>query len=106
MRKRDIGWMLWLDDNEKKKLKSNAEKAGLSQSSYVRSLINGYKPKEQPTQEIYEMLFQLRGIATNLNQIAKRANVLDYIDAPFYKKTYEKLDRFMRDFEKEFLDMN
>ena len=90
MRKRDIGWMLWLDDNEKKRLKSNAEKAGLSQSSYVRSLINGYKPKEQPTQEIYEMLFQLRGIATNLNQIAKRANVLDYIDAPFYKKTYEK----------------
>ena len=98
--------MLWLDDNEKKRLKSNAEKAGLSQSSYVRSLINGYKPKEQPTQEIYEMLFQLRGIATNLNQIAKRANVLDYIDVPFYKKTYEKLDRFMRDFEKEFLDMN
>ena len=106
MRKRDIGWMLWLDDNEKKRLKVNAEKAGLSQSSYVRSLINGYKPKEQPTQEIYEMLFQLRGIATNLNQIARKANTLNYIDAPFYKKTYEKLNGFMRDFEREFLDMN
>ena len=106
MRKYDIQKKIWLDYDSKKNLKDNAEKTGLTESSYIRCLINNYKPKEQPTQEIYEMLFQLRGIATNLNQIAKRANVLDYIDAPFYKKTYEKLNGFMRDFEREFLDMN
>lgn len=106
MRKYYIQKKIWLDYESKKNLKDNAKKAGLSESSYMRCLINNYKPKEQPTQEIYEMLFQLRGIATNFNQIARKANTLNYIDAPFYKKTYEKLKGFMRDFEQEFLDMN
>ena len=71
MRKYDIQKKIWLDYDSKKKLKDNAEKTGLTESSYIRCLINNYKPKDQPTQE-----------------------------------TYEKLDRFMIDFEKEFLDMN
>ena len=106
MRTRGIKKQFWLNEEEDKKLKGNAKKAGVSESSYLRCLINGYKPKEQPTKEIYEMLNQLRGIATNLNQIAKRANVLDFIDVPFYKKNFEKLDSFVSKFEKEFMDMN
>ena len=105
MRKRDIGWMLWLNDDELKRLKSNATKAGLSQSSYIRSFINGYKPKEQPTREIFEMLNQLRGIATNLNQIARKANTLDFIDVPYYEKTTKKVKDFIEKFEKEFMDI-
>ena len=106
MRKRDIGWMVWLDYDEKKRLEKNAHSVGLSQSSYIRNLITGYKPKEQPTEEIFEMLKQLRGIAINLNQIARKANALDFIDVPYYQRTCKKLDDFVSKFEKEFMDMN
>ena len=98
--------MLWLNDEEKKRLENNASKVGLSQSSYIRNLINGYKPKEQPTEEIFEMLKQLRGIAINLNQIARKANALDFIDVPYYQKTNKKLDEFIKKFENNFMDMN
>ena len=106
MRKRDIGWMLWLNDEEIKKLKNDSKKAGLSQSAYVRNLINGYKPKEQPSDEIFEMLKQLRGIGVNLNQIARKANALGFVDAPYYKRNASKLDNFIEKFENEFMDIS
>ena len=36
------------------------------------------------------MMNQIRGIGTNLNQIAKKANTLNMIDAPYYRNVYEK----------------
>lgn len=106
MRKRDIKKQFWLSEKENKLLKENSKKSGLSESSYVRNLINGYKPKEQPTNEIFEMQKQLRGIATNFNQIATKANALGFIDKPFYENSSKKLQDFMEKFEKEFLDIS
>lgn len=51
MRKRDIKKQVWLNENENKILKENAKKCGLNESSYLRNLIIGYKPKEQPTEK-------------------------------------------------------
>ena len=87
MRTRDIKQQLWLNETEKAKLKSNAKKVGLNESAYLRSLIMGYKPKEQPSDKFYEDMKQLRGISININQIARKANSLGIVDAPFYKKT-------------------
>ena len=106
LRKRNIEIMLWLNDEEIKLLRKNASKCGLSHSEYIRNLINGHKPKEQPTDEIFTMLNQLRGIATNLNQIARKANTLNFVDVPYYKKTYQKLSDFIKKFENEFMDID
>lgn len=106
MRKNDIQKKIWLSYEDRKKLKDNAKKVGLCENTYIRNLINGYKPKEQPTEEIFEMLKQLRGIAINLNQIARKANALDFIDVPYYQRTCKKLDDFVSKFEKKFMDMN
>ena len=65
----------------------------------------GYKPKEQPTENMYEIIKQLKLVGINLNQIARKANALDIVDAPFYKKVYEKWNQLEQDIKKEFLDM-
>lgn len=105
MRKRDILKTFYVDDEENKRLKQNAKKAGLNESSYIRNLIMGYKPKEQPTENMYEIIKQLKLVGINLNQIARKANALDIIDAPFYKKVYTKWNELAENIKKEFLDM-
>ena len=105
MRKRDILKTFYVDDEENKRLKQNAKKAGLNESAYIRNLIMGYKPKEQPTENMYEIIKQLQLVGINLNQIARKANALDIIDAPFYKKVYKKWNELAENIKKEFLDM-
>lgn len=105
MRTRDIKQQLWLNEKEKAKLKSNAKKVGLNESAYLRSLIMGYKPKEQPSDKFYEDMKQLRGISININQIARKANSLGIVDAPFYKKTYQKLNEFMQQMKRKYIDI-
>ena len=105
MRKRDILKTFYVDDEENKRLKQNAKKAGLNESAYIRNLIMGYKPKEQPTENMYEIIKQLKLVGINLNQIARKANALDIVDAPFYKKVYEKWNKLSQDIKKVFLDV-
>lgn len=90
LRTRNIKKQIWLNECENNTLKENSKRAGLSEAGYVRKLILGYKLKEQPTEVILEMMNQIRGIGTNLNQIAKKANTLNMIDAPYYRNVYEK----------------
>ncbi len=105
MRKRDIKKQVWINEKENKMLKSNAKKVGLNESEYIRSLIMGYKPKELPDKKFYQDMDQLRGISINLNQIAKKANSLGMIDAPLYKKNYEKLNEFIQKIKTTYLDI-
>ncbi|MEL7568354.1 MAG: hypothetical protein AAGU27_26245 [Dehalobacterium sp.] len=67
MRKREIRAQVWLNKEENAKLHTNAKKAGLSQKSYLRSLINGYLPKEVPPIDYFCMLRELHAIGRNLN---------------------------------------
>ena len=106
LRKRDIKKQLWLNEIENKKLKENSLRVGLTESAYLRNLIMGYKPKEQPNEKVFEMLNQLRGIGINLNQIARKANALDLVDAPMYRKVYKKWSELEEKMKKEFLDMD
>ncbi len=106
MRTRDIKKQVWLNEVEQRTLKENAKKVGLNESAYIRNLIMGYKPKEQPTQNMFEILNQLRLIGINLNQIARKANALDLVDAPFYRKVYKKWNGLVEKIKKEFFDMS
>lgn len=105
MRTRDILKNFYVNDEENKRLKQNAKKTGLNESAYIRNLIMGYKPKEQPTENMYEIIKQLKLVGINLNQIARKANALDLVDAPFYGKVYAKWNKLTENIKKEFLDM-
>ena len=51
----------------------------------------------------YEVMKALRNTSNNLNQIAKRVNMLGYIDVSAYWKEVENLNRFIEQIRMEFL---
>ena len=75
----------------------------MSEGELIRSLILGYEPKEKPDGEFYDIMFLMRNIANNLNQIAKKAHIQGFIDKHYYMQEAEKWNRFMVDVKKEYL---
>lgn len=74
MRTRNIKINVFLNEDEKRILKEKVKKSRLNKSEFFRKIILNYKLKEQPDERFYEMLSQLRGMANNLNQMARIYN--------------------------------
>lgn len=85
------GFMIRLSDEMLEQLNRCVSMTSLSREAYVRSLLNGYLPKAQPSDDFHEVIAQLRAIGNNLNQIAYVANRSGYIDSDEYKKEVRHL---------------
>ena len=95
MRNRDIRIQVWLNGAEKERLDRNVKKSGLMREAYIRSLINGYIPKQLPSIDYHAMMKQLRAIGNRINQIAVRANTTGFIDAEAYARDANELRKTM-----------
>lgn len=71
MRKREIKLSVYLNDDEWKMLTLKAEKVGYNKSALVRSLIEGFKLKEKPSDEFYEDLNSIRKVGNILSNCKK-----------------------------------
>lgn len=103
MRNRQIKKQVWLNREEATYLKKKSKKAGINESELIRNLIIGYEPKEKPDDRFYDMMKELRAIGNNLNQIARRANSLNFVDVNTYKKEVKKLNDFIIEIKKKIL---
>lgn len=106
MRKRNKAVTIRMTEEEYDLLCSKLEQTGVSQQSFVISAITGAAviPSEQ-TAVLKEISFtfasleqQLRGMATNINQMARIANSRNY--APGIRML-EKLSREIREYRKD-----
>lgn len=76
-----------------KRFKKNALKANLSGSSYIRSLITNYKPKDAPSDIILlPIIAELKSVGKTLNEIARTANRFDFINARYCNRVIERID--------------
>lgn len=91
MRNRNNRIVFYLTDNELLSLQNKIAKTGLSREAYIRKIIRDITPKELPNADFNSVLYQLRMIGNNIHQIAIKANTLQFIDAPEYRKNYEHL---------------
>ena len=98
MRKRNIKKQIWIDVKEDNLLKQKSKVVGLSESEFIRSMIKGYRIKEQPTDEINQR--ELYGIANNINQIARIANSRYSVSHDDYSYISKELSNFILNFEK------
>ena len=103
MRERTIKKNFWLNSEEDRILKEKCTKANISESEYFRKIILNYEIKEKPDQEFYNAMKDLRGIAVNVNQIARKANSLNFIDVSQYKKISKELNKFILEIKEKFL---
>ena len=92
-----------LSYDEDDKLKSDAQKANITKSEYVRRLIMNCKLKEKPDDRFYDILKDLRNIGNNINQIAMKANYNKSIDKDYYNANVNEVRNFIRQIRKEYL---
>ena len=93
MRKRNIQIITRLNRKEQEHLQSLVKRSGLSQEAYIRHLINGVVPNDAPPADYYGMMQELHAIGNNLNQIARKAHVLNVIDVQSYDKVVKELEQ-------------
>ena len=103
MREHNKSFHIRFTEKEYQTLCRRAEQTGLSKSTYIRFMIMGSCPKERPDDRYFIVMRQLIGISNNLNQIAKKANTLGFIDAPMIKKEAEAWSKFHRDIDNRYL---
>lgn len=105
MRKRIYKKQFWLNEEEVTALRKKSSKANMNESDFIRALLLDYEVKEKPDDRFYEYLKYMRSISNSLNQIARKANSLDFIDYPFYKREAEKVDKFILEIKDKFLSL-
>lgn len=99
MRKRSIRVQVWLTKEENTRLHTSAKQSGLSQETFIRTLINGYLPKELPPPDYYSMMRELHAIGNNLNQIAAKANATGNIDKTAFQYEANRLRKAVLDIQ-------
>ena len=65
----------------------------LSKSAYLRMMIKQAAPVESPSNEYFQVVKDLHGIANNINQIAAKANKLNWVDKEQYDSNYKELNK-------------
>lgn len=103
MRKRGLRIDVMLNEIEYKKLMDDVEREKTSYSDYVRKLIMKAELKEKPDYEFYNVMKELSKIGINLNQLARKANTLNFIDKDEYKKQAEEWKSFSNKIKNKYL---
>ena len=64
---------------------------GISKERYLRNLAKRIVPRHLPSEDMKEILSQLRHIGNNMNQIARAANKAGHPDTVLYKENFTRL---------------
>lgn len=91
MKTRTTEMHLRLTPEEKETLTEKANKARLSREEFCRRILNGATVKEAPSADVRQLLWQMRRIGGNLNQLLARANTVGFIDTVQLKKELAEL---------------
>lgn len=103
MRKRNVQILFRLNDEEAAYLYGLVEKSGRSKEALLRSMLMGYQLCEKPDPEFYQILWELSAIGNRINQLAAKANALDFVDAPMLKEEAKRWREFRLDVSKRYL---
>ena len=83
---------LRLNDAELAQLNHDVEKSGWSRVKYLRALIANRPIQERPPMDLVSVLKQLQQINNNMNQIAVKANSLNFVETAAYWENVDRLE--------------
>ena len=89
--KRSVEIKVRLSKDEAERLNNKVALCGFSREAYICALLDNHTPTPLPSDDLIEVIKQLRKIGTNLNQIAYKANATENIDKENYKENYNHL---------------
>ena len=82
-----------LTQDEYDRLNRDVERVGCSRERYLRALIMKKQVKERPSVDFAAVLKSLQQINNNMNQIAMKANSMNFVDTADYWKNVETLKK-------------
>ena len=103
MRKRNVQILFRLTEEEADYLCSLAERSGHSRQALLQSMVMGYRLCEKPDPEFYKIMRELSAIGNRINQLAAKANALDFVDAPMLREEAKRWRDFRLDVSKCYL---
>lgn len=103
MRKRNVQILFRLNDEEAAYLYELVAKSGRSKEALLRSMLMGYRLCEKPDPEFYQIMRELSAIGNRINQLAAKANALDFVDAPMLREEAKRWREFRLDVSKTYL---
>ena len=69
-----VSILLRVTPKECEAIKSKAKKSGLSMSEFIRRSLNGQKITTAPPVDFYTLLWQIKRIGSNLDQLLRKLN--------------------------------
>ena len=90
MMKRTCGMVLRFTKAEMDALNKKARKAHMSREGFCRNILNGAEVKEAPPVDFTTMIWELRRVGSNINQILVKANTVGFIDTPMLRKALDE----------------
>ena len=103
MRKRNVQILFRMTEEEAEYLYDLVRKSGYSKEALLRAMVKGYRLCEKPDPEFYKILRELSAIGNRINQLAAKANALDYIDTPMLQEEAARWRQFQTEVCKVYL---
>ena len=103
MRNRSVQILFRLNEEEAQHLYELVKRSGHSKEAFLREMVKGYRLCEKPDPEFYKIMRELSAIGNRINQLAAKANALDFVDAPMLREEAKRWREFRLDVSKCYL---
>lgn len=103
MRKRNVQILFRMTEEEAYELNELVRKSGRSKEAFLSAMVKGYRLCEKPAPEFYQIMRELSAIGNRINQLAAKANALNFVDAPMLSEEAAKWRQFQIEVRKKYL---
>ena len=103
MRKRNVQILFRLTEEEAEHLNELVRKSGRSKEAFLRETLQRHHLSDKPDPEYYRIIRELSAIGNRINQLAAKANALNFVDTPMLREEARKWHEFQIEIRKRYL---
>lgn len=93
----------WFTPEEESEFRRKVALTGLSQSSVIRMLVNGYEPRERPDDKFFQAINSLYELTSTAQRLLERSYQLGVVDKETVEREIKRWAYFISNIESEFL---
>ena len=91
MRTRNHRVVFYLNDKEFKAFEQKAKRSSRSREAFIRKIIEDVQIKELPPADLHKLIWEIRRVGNNIDQILMIANAKGILNIPDLRKAIDDL---------------